>query len=303
MNKILIISGPTATGKTDLAVKLAKLYNGELISADSRQIYQGLDIGTGKDHPKNFKINLIDLINPDESFSVAQYQKLALQKIAEIHSKNKLPIIVGGTGQYIDAIVNPNKSTYFIRPNNFLRFFLNKLSTPALQKIYRFLDKKTFDSLNNSEAHNPHRLIRKIEIKLSNKNIFFPLHQGGIKGGLNILHISLTAPTSFLYPRIDARVQKRLDIGLLGEVKNLIKKYSWSSPGLNTLAYKEFKNYFNKKNSLNNAVKKWRFDEHAYSRRQLTWFKKRENVHFIDITEINFLSKTLDLVKKWYNLS
>jgi tRNA dimethylallyltransferase len=306
INKILIISGPTATGKTDLAIKLAKKFNGVLISADSRQIYQGMDIGTGKDHPKNFKINLVDLITPDESFSVAQYQKLALEKISEIHSKNKLPIIVGGTGQYIDSIVNPDKSTYSIRPNTFLRFFLNKLSTSSLQKIYKFLDKKNFESLNNSEAHNPHRLIRKIEIKLSIIKSVAPLFQGGVpegRGGFNILHLSLIAPTSFLYPRIDTRVQKRLDIGLLDEIKNLLKKYKWSDPGLNTLAYKEFKDFFNAKESLAEIQKKWAFDEHAYARRQITWFKKQKNINFIDITDPKYLSVTLDKVKKWYNLS
>ena len=300
-NKLLIISGPTATGKTDLAISLAKKYHGELISADSRQIYKGLDIGTGKDHPKNIKINLIDLINPDESFSVAQYQKQAEELTSEIHSQNKLPIIVGGTGQYIDSIVNPQKSTYSIRPNNFLRFFLNKLSTSTLQKIYRFLDKKTFDSLNNSEKHNPHRLIRKIEIKLS-----FPVetrHRHVSTNDLNILHLSLTAPTSFLYPRIDTRVQKRLDIGLLDEIKKLLKKYSWDNPGLNTLAYKEFKNYLNNKKSLNECINIWRFHEHGFARRQITWFKKQKNIIFIDISKPKYISKIQSIVKKWYNLS
>ncbi|MFA5025632.1 MAG: tRNA (adenosine(37)-N6)-dimethylallyltransferase MiaA [Candidatus Shapirobacteria bacterium] len=308
--KILIISGPTATGKTDLAIKFAKKFNGVLISADSRQIYRDMDIGTGKDHPKSFKINLVDLITPDLSFSVAQYQKLALQKITEIHSQNKLPIIVGGTGQYIDSIVNPNKSTYSIRPNIFLRFFLNKLSTSTLQKIYRILDKKTFNSLNNSEKHNPHRLTRKIEIKLSTIKNIAPLPQGGVpegRGGFNILHLSLTAPTSFLYPRIDSRVQKRLDTGLLDEIKNLLTKYSWSDPGLNTLAYKEFKDYFNKSagtaSLLKETQKIWAFDEHSYARRQITWFKKQKEIHFIDITELNHVDHTIDVVKKWYNLS
>ncbi len=316
--KILIISGPTATGKTDLAVKLAKKFNGELISADSRQIYRGMDIGTGKDHPKDFKIKLIDLITPDLSFSVAEYQKLALQKIADIQSKNKLPIVVGGTGQYIDSIINPNKSTYSIKPNNFLRFFLNKLSTKNIEKIYQILDKKNYDSLNNSEKHNPHRLIRKIEIKFnlnnklsqifSNKKYNLPPFQRGTKGDLNqnnfnVLHLSLTAPTAFLYPRIDSRIQKRLDLGLLNEIKNLLTKYSWSDPGLNTLAYKEFKDYLNPKKSLDEAIKEWQGDEHAYARRQITWFKKQKNICFIDITQPNFIHNILDLVKKWYNLS
>ena len=117
--KILIISGPTATGKTNIAIKLAKKFNGELISADSRQIYKGMDIGTGKDHPKNIKINLIDIINPNESFSVAQYRELALKSIDNIFSKGKLPIIVGGTGQYVESIINP-RETFDIKPNYFL---------------------------------------------------------------------------------------------------------------------------------------------------------------------------------------
>jgi len=300
MAKLLIISGPTATGKTSLAIKLAKKFNGELISADSRQIYLGLDIGTGKDHPKNTKIHLIDIISPNQSFSVAQYQKLAHQKIIEIQAKNKLPIVVGGTGQYIDSLINPNKPTYSIKPNHFLRFFLNRFSTFHLQKLYSFLDKKNFDSLNNSERHNPHRLIRKIEVKLSlsnNKNSPLKIP------GFDILHLSLTAPTSFLYPRIDARVDSRLKMRLLAEIKGLIKKYSWSDPGLNTLAYFDFKKYFQKQASLESCISTWRFHEHSYARRQKTWFKKREALNFIDISRPNYLKQALELTKKWYNLS
>jgi len=284
---------------------LAKQFNGELISADSRQIYQGLDIGTGKDHPHHIKIHLIDLITPNQSFSVAQYQKLAFQEISKIHQKNKLPIIVGGTGQYIDSLVNPDKSTYAIKPNNFLRFFLNKLPTPFIQKIYRILDKKSFESLNNSEKHNPHRLIRKIEIKLNlifNEKISLPsLSKERVGVDWNFLHLSLTAPTSFLYPRIDARVQKRLELGLLDEIKNIIKKYPWSSPGLNTLAYKEFQDCFVAGAPLAGAQQRWLFNEHAYARRQKTWFKKRKNIQLIDISEPKSLGLANELVRKWYN--
>lgn len=301
MNKILIISGPTATGKTDLAIKIAKTYNGDLISADSRQIYKGLDIGTGKDHPSEFKIGLIDIITPDIAFSVAEFQQLALEKIVKAYFLKKLPIIIGGTGLYIDSIVNPDKSTYSIKPNKFLRFFLNKLSTSTIQNIYKKLDEDAFNALNNSEQHNPHRLIRKIEIKLSGKN---PTRNVFVnKNNFDILHISLTAPSDFLYKRIDSRVQKRLDLGLLDEIKKLLTKYSWSDPGLNTLAYKEFKNYFTKNSSLDEAIIDWQFDEHAYARRQKTWFRKQNNIHFIDITVPNYLNQILELVKKWYNLS
>jgi tRNA dimethylallyltransferase len=299
MNKILIISGPTATGKTALAIKLAKKFNGVLISADSRQIYIGMDIGTGKDKPKNIPIHLLDIITPDQTFSVAQYQRLVFPLIKKIQQHNKLPIIVGGTGQYIDSIINPNKPTYSIKPNKILRFFLNCFSTFHLQKLYSFLDQKSFVLLNNSEKHNPHRLIRKIEIKLSSKKNIAPIFQGGIKGGF--LHLSLTAPNNFLYSRIDARVQNRLNQGLLTEIKNLLKKYSWNSPGLNTLSYKEFKSYFFQKEPLSEAVTKWAYHEHGYARRQKTWFKKMPNTKFIDITKKNYPDLALKYVSGFLN--
>jgi len=303
--KLLIISGPTATGKTALALKLAKKFNGVLISADSRQIYQGMDIGTGKDKPKNTPIHLLDIITPDQSFSVALYQKLAFQKISEIHSQKKLPIIVGGTGQYIDSIINPNKQTYSVKPNKTLRFFLNRFSTSNLQNLYSFLDRRAFDALNNSEKNNPHRLIRKIEIKLSTKNEDCRLKTEDsrlkIVNCFDFLHLSLTAPNSYLYSRIDARVKARLDQGLLSEIKYLLKNYSWSSPGLNTLSYKEFRPYFKQKSTMSNAISKWTYDEHAYARRQKTWFKKMPNTIFIDITQNNYSQSAVKYVNKFLN--
>lgn len=312
--KILIISGPTCTGKTALAVKLAKKFNGELISADSRQVYRGMNIGTGKDHPKNIPIHLIDIINPDQSFSVALYQKLATAKINDIQSRSKLPIVVGGTGLYINSLLTNNTDTYSIKPNRILRFFLNHLSTKTLKRLFRLLDFQTFDSLNNSEINNPHRLIRKIEIRLLRRN---PPRNDVIanqprlvkQSGLNFLHLSLTAPSAFLYKKIDQRVEARLKAGLLEEIKNLLKKYNWSDPGLNCLAYKEFnklspsilKGGVRGGFHMENCIAKWHFDEHAFARRQTTWFKKDKNTYKFDITKADYENKLLNKVKIWYN--
>lgn len=303
-NKLLIISGPTATGKTSLAISLAKKFNGELISADSRQIYRGMDIGTGKDHPKGTIIHLVDILHPNQSFSTAQYRQLALAKIQEIWDKNKLPIIVGGTGLYIKSITHP-QPTFAIPPSQVLRFFLNKSPLYLLQKIYCFLDKKSYLLLNNSEKNNPHRLIRKIEINISNKTGRPPsIPQGrGMGGGFDTLHLSLTAPNQFLYDHIDQRVDQRLTQGLLGEVKTLTKQYKWSDPGLNCLAYKEFKPYPKVGALLANAHQKWRFDEHALARRQKTWFKKQPNVVFVDITQSNFQKTILNIVSSFLQVS
>lgn len=293
---LLIISGPTATGKTALAVKLAKKYQGELISADSRQIYRGMDIGTGKDHPPGVKIHLVDLITPDQSFSVAQYQKFALAKITEIQSRGKLPIVVGGTGQYIDSLINPHTETFSVKPNQFLRFFLNKLPLNFLQFTLKTLNFKTFKLLNNSDLHNPHRLIRKIEISLSPKVSKFENFKFE-----NFLHISLTASNSFLYQQIDQRVEQRLRLGLIDEIKTLLTTYFWSDPGLNTLAYKQFQPFFNKKSSLESCITVWRFAEHAYARRQKTWFKKKPNLYFFDVSQPNYFNRLVAFLDQCYN--
>lgn len=312
LNKLLIISGPTATGKTDLAVQIAKKFNGELVSGDSCQIYKGMDIGTGKDQPEETPIHLIDIINPDQKFSVAEFKEVADKTIREIQSRNKLPILVGCSGFYIDAIINPNYDTFSIRPNKFLRFILNKLPTKTLQKIYKFLDKKNFSKLNNSDVNNSHRLIRKIEIA-----IFLPFIKGrwseisdqrGLKQkeDFDTLHISLTAPLPFLYDRIDKRVDKRMEMGFLDEIKKLVKKYSWNDPGFEIAAYQCLKPYFQNKKSplvLSDCLQKWKFAEHSDARRQSTYFRSKSNINFYNITSKNNLKKIFSQVSRWYTKS
>lgn len=298
-NQLLIISGPTATGKTDLAVKLAKKYNGELVSGDSCQIYKGMDIGTGKDQPEETPIHLIDIITPDQKFSVADFQKVAIKTIKEIQSRDKLPILVGCSGFYIDSVINPNYNTFSIKPNKFLRFLLNRFSVKTLQKIYKFLDFQNFSKLNHSDINNHYRLSRKIEIKLFQSKLPDQSEEGTVKG-FDTLHLSLTAPLDFLYKRIDTRVQKRMDIGFLDEVKTLLKKYKWSDPGMQIAAYKCLKPYFQHKNDLENCLKLWSFAEHSDARRQSCWFKSRLNTYFFDITNKNFNKNILSKVSRWY---
>lgn len=299
-NKLLIISGPTATGKTDLAVKIAKKYHGELVSGDSCQIYKGMDIGTGKDQPEETPIHLIDIITPDQKFSVADFQKIAIKTIKEIQSQGKLPILVGCSGFYIDSVINPNYNTFSIKPNKFLRFLLNRFSVKTLQKIYKFLDPQNFSKLNHSDINNHYRLSRKIEIKLFSKNI--ENCKSKIEN-FDTLHISLSAPLDFLYKRIDLRVQKRMDIGFLDEIKTLLKKYKWSDPGMQIAAYQCLKPYFQNKNNLKDCLQKWSYAEHSDARRQSCWFKSRPNVYFFDITNKDFQKNINSKITKWYTKS
>jgi tRNA dimethylallyltransferase len=299
-NKLLIISGPTATGKTEVAVDLAKKYNGELVSGDSCQIYKGLDIGTGKDQPEETPIHLIDIITPDQKFSVAQFRQLALETIKEIQSRGKLPILVGCSGFYIDSVINPNYQTFSIKPHKFLRFILKRLSVKALQNIYKSLNEKEFKKLNNSDRQNHYRLTRRIEIHIfqNKKNIDQKLDSINF----NILHFSLTAPLDFLYKRIDQRVQKRMDIGFLDELKKLLKKYSWSDPGLQIPTYQCLRPYFDNSNkkTLKDCLQKWSYIEHSIARRQSSWSKTKSKATFVNITKNNFKKQIFNSVDKWY---
>ena len=313
-SKLLVISGPTATGKTDLAVKLAKKYDGELVSGDSCQIYKGLDIGTGKDQPKDTPIHLIDLITPDKKFSVADFQKIGLQTIKEIQSRHKLPILVGCSGFYIDSLINPNYDTFSIKPNKFLRYIFKYLSLSTLQKIYKHLDKDNFSKLNHSDINNHYRLTRKIEIKLFQKKLP-ALSREGLGKGFDILHLSLTAPLDYLYKRIDARVNKRIKMGFIEEIKNLLKKYNWSDPGFKIAAYQCLKPYFDYqkkspfpqrgkpegKGILTLCLQNWSYAEHSDARRQTCWFKTKSKAIFFDISKINYDKNIFNLVGKWYN--
>jgi tRNA dimethylallyltransferase len=277
--KVLIISGPTATGKTAIAAKLAQKLNGELISADSRQIYQGLDIGTGKDHPQNTPIHLIDIVSPSASFSVAQYRLLALKKIKEIHARHHLPIIVGGTGQYLESLISP-QSTFSIPPKHLLRLILNRLPVIWLQHLLRLINRQLYRQLNQSDVHNPHRLIRKIEISLSPPKT---IYQDSLS---DYFHLHLTAPNSFIFKQIDRRISSRLKAGLLDEIASLLQTYSWRHPGLNTLSYKEFQSYFSSPSPsrLQQSLLKWKHDEHAYARRQKTFFHR---LHFDVVFDVS----------------
>lgn len=298
-NKLLIISGPTATGKTDLAAKLAKKYNGELISGDSCQIYQGMDIGTGKDQPEDTPIHLIDLITPDKKFSVADFQNIGLKTVKEIQLRGKLPILVGCSGFYVDSLINPNYTTFSVKPHKVWRFIAHFCSVKTLQKIYKFLDQNNFSKLNNSDINNHYRLSRKIEIKLFQSKSF-NLSKTNPSQDFNYLHISLTAPMDFLYRRIDARVKKRIDIGFLDEVKKLLEKYKWTDPGMQIAAYQCLKPYFENKKDLDSCLQKWSYAEHSDARRQSCWFKTKTDVQHFDITQHGFKSKIFDLVTKWY---
>jgi len=315
--KILAVLGPTATGKTSLALDLAKKFNGELISVDSRQIYRGLDIGTGKDignlRPRvsnletsygklhyylfdQTRLWLTDLITPDQVFSVAQFLSLAHLLIKDIQNRGKHPILVGGTGFYLKALLQ-GLDTGAIKPHPFFRPALTVLPPPALSFLVRTINPSKWKSMTFSDQKNPRRLIRVLEVSLSRKNPS-PLPHSKHRFCL----IGLKTNLETLRPLIQKRVQKRLDQGLLFEIEKLIKKYNWSDPGLNTLSYKEFKPYFQGISDLKTCIKNWEHHEYQYAKRQITWFKKQKDITYFDARDPNLNKKVITASKKMLQL-
>ena len=311
MKKLLIICGPTATGKTNLGLALAKKFKGQIISADSRQVYQGLDIGTGKDLPKGIKkhtdghylINNIkvwgyDLVKPDQDFSVAHFVKFTTSRLKAIWQVGELPIIVGGTGLYLKAITKPLE-TITVPANQKLRQKLNKLSVSKLQTKLKKLDPNKFKSMNHSDQLNPRRLIRAIEIQKGQSQKDSP--SGTVLFETDQLWIGLKTDKKILDTQIEKRVNKRLKAGAQQEVKHLIKQgYSFDLPSMSAMGYKQWQLFFEKKHNLDQVRQFWITAEKQYLRRQLTWFNSQSNINWFDINDSNFQKKVARTLSDWY---
>lgn len=314
MKKILVILGPTATGKTDLALKIAQKFNGEIIACDSRQVYTSLDIGTGKlpsekskvKKGKGFweinsiKIWLYDVVSPKKQYTVADYVKDAVTAINNIEARGKLPIIVGGTGLYLRAITQGIPSLN-IPIDKKLRGELAELTLKELQDKLTLLSPTRWKKMNNSDRQNPRRLLRSIELFYMNpymdtKEQNIPLNE------YNILKIGLTAPREVLYKKADLRVINRINQGMIKEAIR-IKKEGISFKRMRSLGleYGVLADYLEGKiKSIDELVNCLQLKIHGYIRRQLTWFKKETNIYWIDFTDKNYLIKVEKLVAKWY---
>ncbi len=288
MDKILAIVGPTASGKSELAVQLAKRFNGGIISCDSRQIYKGMDIGTGKVEGtwvhngthcafryKSIPHYCIDYVNPKSQYSVSSFQKDANKAIQEIRRHGKLPILCGGTGQWLDAVIS-NQRIPEVKPNLRLRKKLEQLSVGEMYGQLKLLDP---DRAAVIDAHNPRRLIRALEIVLTTGK---PVPKLSQQQNYNVLWIGLYPGQDKLYKKIDNRLKKRLDQGMVREIQKLhLRGLSWKKLESFGLEYKYISLHLQKKLTMQEMVSQLAFAIKHYSKRQMTWFRRNERIHWL----------------------
>lgn len=324
--RLLVICGPTATGKTSLALSLAKKFKGEIISADSRQVYKGMDIGTGKDLPVNLKFEKnnplrgrnsklggsyevagvplwgYDLVSPKEGFSVADYIRFARGGLAGIWKRGKLPILVGGTGLYIKGVVDGIPTAKFPK-NEDLRKNLRDKSVDELFEMLAQLDPIHAGSMNTSDRKNPRRLIRAIEIATWKLKVgSWKLKNEGGSWNASVLFVGLTAQKEYLAKKIEMRVDVRIREGFEDEIKKLIKDgVSWENQSMDSLGYRQWRKYIEGEKTKEEATQDWKREEKKYAKRQLTWFKRDSRINWFDITGDNYQKSVEFMVKKWYN--
>jgi len=275
-NKLIIILGPTASGKTSLALKLCQRFNGEIISADSRQVYKEMNIATNKELNLPVKQHMVDIIEPGQVLTVAQYKRMAIDCIKSIQNKSKIPFLVGGTGLYIQSIAD-NLKIPKAKPNKILRQRLESKSLAELQTMIKTLDPETSEVI---EMKNKRRLIRALEVKLLTGKSFASQKNKG-KSLFDILQIGIEISREKLYKRINRRVLEMAESGLADEVENLAKQYDWSLPSMSSIGYKEIGQYLKKEITIDKAFNLIQTHTRQYARRQIQWFKRDKRIKWI----------------------
>ena len=293
-NTVLVIVGPTASGKSGIGIELAKRLNGVVISADSMQIYKGLDVGTAKvtdEEADGIKHELIDIVDITTPFSVSDYKELCYRKIDEVLNLGKLPIIVGGTGLYINAVVNNMKFEKFdeAHEKQVEQELENITTNKSSEEIYSILYELDIEAALKIGVGNDKRIIRAIKLhmlgvdksSIDNKNDLWNKNPGKY----NFLVVFLDMPRDLLYDRINKRVDSMVKAGVLDEVKLVYNLKDTTVTAVQAIGYKEFFPYLEGKSSLDECVEVLKQKTRNYAKRQITWFKKLNGKLIIDMTK------------------
>jgi tRNA dimethylallyltransferase len=286
---LILLVGPTAVGKTELAIQLAERLNGEIVSADSRLFYRGMDIGTAKptrQEQARVQHHLIDIAEPDEILSLAVFQQKARDTIADIHTRNKIPFLVGGTGQYIRAVTE-GWSPPEVEPNERLRNELGRLKDEkGIHWLHDKLNGLDPEAAQKIDARNFRRTIRALEVILTT-GIRFSEQRGQSESPYHLIPVGLTRPRPELYQRVDQRIDIMFANGFLEEVKRLLEKgYSPSLPTMSAIGYREGVRVINGELSEEQAKAEIRRATRIFVRRQANWFKESDpNIKWFRVEE------------------
>lgn len=287
--KLIVILGPTACGKTEWGIRIAKKYNGEVISADSRQIYQKMSIGTAK--PKGvWKLSgakraymvdgvphhLIAFLDPGKLFTLVQFRDLAVKRIQDILKRGRVPMIVGGTGLYISSVVD-NLDIPRVEPNQKLRKSLEGKSAGSLLSLLKKLDP---DAAKKIDAKNKRRLIRALEVCIMSGEPFSEQQKKG-EPLFDVLEIGIDMLPEALRENIHTRVQRMIKLGLVDEIRELLRqRYSWKLSSMSGVGYRQFRRFFEGHCSIEEAVERLERDTRQFARRQMTWFRRDKRIRW-----------------------
>lgn len=297
MNHLVAIVGPTGSGKSQLALRLAQVFSGEIVSADSRQVYRYMDIGTAKPSPKELSLvphHLINIINPDETFSLAQYQALAYRAIKDVHQRHKLPLLVGGSGLYVWAVLEGWRIPPVPPDPEFRRSLEEKAINTGAVELYRELMRVDPVAAQKIDPRNVRRVIRALEVHSKIKASFSNL-QDKEAPSFNTLIIGLTGDRAELYRRIDLRIDKMIEQGLVTEVEKLVNMgYDFNLPAMSSIGYKQIGQFLKGELTLAYALQQIKFETHRFVRHQYTWFRlKDDRIKWFDISgQVDAESKT-----------
>lgn len=290
--KVIVIVGPTASGKTSLGIVVAKKLNGEIISCDSMQIYKEMNIGTAKptdEERSEIEHHMIDFVFPNERYTVSDFKKDAEIEIEKILKRNKTPIIVGGTGLYVDSLIYGINYPEIDTDENYRKELENIVIKDGLDKLYKMACNIDAEAMEKISPNDKKRILRVLEI----------YHDTGkTKTELEIISrekeipydykvFAIDMPREILYKRIESRVDQMIENGLIEEVNNLLKKYNDFPTAMQGIGYKEIKEYLDGHLTKEEAIEKIKKESRHYAKRQLTWFRKNKNIVWLDGTKEN----------------
>lgn len=301
--RVLVIVGPTAVGKTELSLQIAETLGAEIISADSMQVYRGMNIGTAKPSPRDrirVRHHLIDVVDPDQAFNVADYVELAEAALLELSGRSTIPVLTGGTGLYIDALLDG-----FLFPDSAadpdLRSRLEEQAAADPTGLYAELKKIDPPSAAKIHPNDLRRIVRALEVYKRTGEPISRLQRKAEKQQrpYKPTYIGLTRERQELYARINRRVEIMVEEGLISEVKGLLEAYPQQPTALQALGYKEIALYLRGSLALAEAIELLQRDTRRYAKRQLSWFRRNKDIHWLNCSELSYTAILDKIMHRW----